>query len=76
MLHVYDDVVAAGTQLVYEEDYTRFTFAWSPDGTRIAVTGSGSVIEISADDGRVLARHPGSGGNGVAGDAMAWLPER
>ena len=76
VLHVYDDVVAAGTQLVYEEDYTRFTFAWSPDGTRIAVTGSGSVIEISADDGRVLARHPGSGGNGVAGDAMAWLPER
>jgi hypothetical protein len=76
VLHVYDDVVATGTQLVYEEDYTRFTFAWSPDGTRIAVTGSDSVVEISADDGRILARHPGSGGNGVAGDAIAWLPGR
>ena len=76
VLHVYDDVVTAGTQLVYDEEYTRFTFAWSPDGTRIAVTGSGSVVEISADDGRTLARHPGSGGNGVAGDAIAWLPER
>ena len=76
VLHVYDDVVAAGTQLVYEEDYTRFAFAWSPDGTRIAVTGSGSVVEISAERRPRPGRHPGSGGNGVAGDAMAWLPER
>jgi WD40 repeat protein len=33
-------------------------FAWSPDGTRIAVRTSGSIAEISAEDGSVLARHP------------------
>ncbi len=32
--------------------------AWSPDGTRIAVRTSGSIVEISAEDGSVLARHP------------------
>jgi hypothetical protein len=32
--------------------------------------GAGSVAEISADDGRALARHPGT-----AGDGLAWLPD-
>ena len=32
--------------------------AWSPDGTRIAVRTGGSVVEISAEDGSVLAQHP------------------
>jgi WD40 repeat protein len=32
--------------------------AWSPDGTRIAVRTSSSIVEISAEDGSVLARHP------------------
>lgn len=31
--------------------------AWSPDGTRIAVRTAGSIVEISAEDGSVLARH-------------------
>jgi dipeptidyl aminopeptidase/acylaminoacyl peptidase len=34
--------------------------AWSPDGTRIAVRVRDGVVEISAEDGRVLARHPQS----------------
>jgi hypothetical protein len=76
VLHVYDDIFNAGTQLVYKEEYEQFAFAWSPDGTRIAVAGLGSVVEISADDGEVLARHPGSAGNGVSGEGLAWLPER
>ena len=33
-------------------------FLWSPDGTRAAVRSSGQVLELSAEDGRVLARHP------------------
>ena len=32
--------------------------AWSPDGTRIAVRVRNGIVEISAADGRVLARHP------------------
>lgn len=32
--------------------------AWSPDGTRIAVRTGGGLVEISAGDGGVLARHP------------------
>jgi WD40-like Beta Propeller Repeat len=82
VLHVYDDVVPAGAQLLPWQ-YNQFAFAWSPDGSRIAVTSGGGgsenpgVAEISADDGRVLARHPGAAGrrdpNGVFG--LAWLSE-
>ena len=32
--------------------------AWSPDGTRIAVRTGEGVVEISAQDGDELARHP------------------
>jgi hypothetical protein len=35
---------------------------WSPDGTRIAVRVIGGTVEISAEDGSVLARHPQVGG--------------
>jgi hypothetical protein len=52
-----------------------FPFAWSPDGTRIAVAGEGGVEEISAVDGQVLARPPGVGvdDEGYNQD-LAWLP--
>ena len=34
-------------------------FLWSPDGTRVAVTvDNDRMLELSADDGSVLARHP------------------
>ncbi len=33
---------------------------WSPDGTRIAARVTYGVVEISAEDGRVLAQHPES----------------
>lgn len=32
--------------------------AWSPDGTRVAVTVPDHVLEVSADDGSVRAEHP------------------
>jgi hypothetical protein len=52
-----------------------FPFAWSPDGTRIAVAGESGVEEISAEDGQILARRPGVGsdGDGHSHD-LAWLP--
>jgi dipeptidyl aminopeptidase/acylaminoacyl peptidase len=37
--------------------------AWSPDGTRIAVRTNRGIVEISAEDGRLLARHPQNRGN-------------
>jgi len=43
--------------------------AWSPDGTRLAVTVKEGVLELSADDGEVLTRHPRLKG------AMIWLKE-
>jgi dipeptidyl aminopeptidase/acylaminoacyl peptidase len=46
--------------------------AWSPDGTRIAVRTSGSVVEISAGDGRVLAWQPHDRGNS---GWLIWLRE-
>ena len=33
-------------------------YAWSPDGTRIAISSPSQIAEISADDGTVLTRHP------------------
>lgn len=47
--------------------------AWSPDGTRIAVRTATGVAEISAEDGRVLARHPYS--RRTSG-WLIWLSER
>lgn len=44
-------------------DYTTLPYyhaalVWSPDGARVAVRSFGQVLELSADDGSVLARHP------------------
>jgi Tol biopolymer transport system component len=47
--------------------------AWSPDGTRIAVRTKDGVVEISAEDGRLLARHPQNRGNS---GWLIWLAER
>lgn len=53
-------------------NYVRnWAFAWSPDGTRIAVTHEGGIAEISATDGAVLAEHKGFNDYGP----LAWLPE-
>ena len=49
------DVTAA---LAHGDDV--MSLAWSPDGTRIAARVKYGVVEISAEDGRVLARHPHS----------------
>jgi hypothetical protein len=38
--------------------------AWSPDGTRVAVRARSRIVEISPDDGRVLAQRP---------DIAGWL---
>jgi len=47
--------------------------AWSPDGTRIAVRTRSSIVEISAEGGRVLARHPHTRGNS---GWLIWLRDR
>lgn len=74
-LHTYDDwgLGVEGKACVVADDYhVAFPFAWSPDGTRIAVTSGGGVAEISAENGEVLARHQGEGPEGP----LAWLRER
>jgi WD40 repeat protein len=74
-LKVYDDwdPGPGARVLVSSDDYhVVFPFAWSPDGTRIAVTSAGGIAEISAEDGEVLARHPGEGVWGP----LAWLRKR
>jgi hypothetical protein len=52
---------AVSRQVLYRSnrawDWTE-SVAWSPDGTRIAVRTKNHVIEISARDGAVHARHP------------------
>lgn len=67
-LHVYGDLDSREVG----EDYEQFAFAWSPDGTRIAVTTNNGIAELSAEDGHRLARHPG---DEVLGP-LAWLRER
>lgn len=71
-LNVYDDERRESGCILAHHLRLDFPFAWSPDGTRIAVAGGGEIIEISAEDGEVLARHPGERANGP----LAWLPER
>jgi WD40 repeat protein len=72
-LKVYDDWDPGVKVIVVADDYhVAFPFAWSPDGTRIAVTSAGGIAEISSEDGEVLARHPGEGVDGP----LAWLRER
>lgn len=73
-LKVYDDWDPGVKVLEVADDYhIAFPFAWSPDGTRIAVTSEGRIAEISAEDGEVLARHPGE--KGFWGP-LAWLRKR
>jgi hypothetical protein len=72
-LKVYDDWDPGVKLTEVADDYhLAFPFAWSPDGTRIAVTSEGGIAEISAEDGEVLARHPGEGVWGP----LAWLRKR
>ena len=51
-------------------DYTRRPYdeaalLWSPDGTRVAVRVPRHVLELSAEDGSTLARHPLVGGRPI-----------
>jgi hypothetical protein len=79
-----DESVGAETLIVHEDDGNRdgcilahhlrldFPFAWSPDGTRVAIIGGGEITEISAENGEVLARQEALNAEGP----MAWLSER
>jgi hypothetical protein len=74
-LHDYDRPGPADSYLIQMWYTETFPFAWSPDGSRIAVTDVSGVVEISAEDGRVLARHPGVGVDDEGhSDDLAWLP--
>ncbi len=74
-LHDYRRARPADSLLVQSDKGETFAFAWSPDGTRVAVAGEDGLEEISAVDGQVLARHPGVGvdDEGHSHD-LAWLP--
>jgi hypothetical protein len=74
VLHTYDDLTEAQSSFLLPGRIygLTFAFAWSPDGSRIAVTSGPGVTEISAADGHVLARHRG---DDVLGP-LAWLPDR
>lgn len=73
-LHHYDRAGPPDSYISQMDYGATFPFAWSPDGTRIAVAGEGGVEEISAEDGQIVARHPGVGtdGEGHSHD-LAWL---
>ena len=62
VLHLASDGSPAMTpQTLYRSDrYFDWAgnVAWSPDGTRIAVRTENSIVEISAEGGSVLTRHP------------------
>jgi WD40 repeat protein len=73
-LHVYDDIDCHGD--LFPIHYpAHYNFAWSPDGTRMAVTSAIGFSEISATDGQVLARHPTSPvpGEDFLTGPLAWL---
>lgn len=53
----------------YPLDWRVRQVVWSPDGTRVAVALNDRVLELSADDGRELARHPWIAGT------MIWPQE-
>lgn len=83
-LHVYDDVDMPGWNILGDWPFY-FATAWSPDGTRIAVTSQDGIAEISAEDGHLLARHrvdpslaPGAASPGMEGGygLLAWLPKQ
>jgi hypothetical protein len=62
-------------QVVYD-DYPKSTYfeaaeiLWSPDGARLALRVPDQVLELSAKDGRILARHPMITGK------LVWLPRQ
>ncbi len=70
VLHAYEDCNCLGQRQIVPLNYVfDYAFAWSPDGTRIAVKASDGVEEISAEDGDVLVLHP----SGEIQGPMAWL---
>jgi WD40 repeat protein len=74
-LHVYDDNKdwpKNHGSLATNDDDLHFNFAWSPDGSRIAVNNRGGIAEISAENGTILVRHSGKDLHAP----LAWLPKR
>ena len=72
VLHVFDDAQHSLSHLDQYDYGDEFPFAWSPDGTRIAVGSGGGVAEISSEDGSILARHQGPDPDGHVHD-LAWM---
>lgn len=76
VLHTFDDAVPEPAHVLADDYDLDFAFAWSPNGARIAVTSQGGVAEISAEDGHVLARHPGEDPDEEVFGPLAWLRKR
>jgi hypothetical protein len=90
-----DGTARAETLIVYEDDGSRdgcilehhlrldYPFAWSPDGSRIAVFGGSGITEVSAETGEIVGEReaagaPAQGGPSFAANVegpMAWLPK-
>lgn len=72
-LHTFDAGAWGGAgEFLTNDDDSHYAFAWSPDGTRLAVTDDGGIIEISGETGDLLARWPGQRIYGP----LAWMRER
>jgi hypothetical protein len=69
---VYDNASYVNTSILSTNYPLAFPFAWSPDGTRIAVLSGDGIAEISAENGEVLARHHPEAIEGP----LAWFPKR
>lgn len=53
-----------------EQVFDEAEIVWSPDGTRLALRVPNQVLELSAEDGQVLERHPMIAGK------LVWLPRQ
>jgi dipeptidyl aminopeptidase/acylaminoacyl peptidase len=67
-LYVYDTEQAT-TRI--EDQITGGAFLWSADGARVAVLDGDQILELSAEDGSVLARQPADALRST--DDVGWL---
>lgn len=64
------------SQYLLPEAFGTPEFLWAPDGTRVAVAVRSRVLELSAEDGGVLATHPGFREDGYPRGFVIWPARR